>query len=69
MLIAQTSPQELHHRGISAELATAALVSVFGEGGLDLKQHIEELEDERQQHHHAAHLGRVAGGCTLAGMD
>jgi hypothetical protein len=61
--------QELHHRGISAELATAALVSVFGEGGLDLKQHIEELDDERQQHHHhAAHLGKGhRAACMQAG--
>lgn len=39
---------ELHHRGISADLATAALHSVFGEG-LDVRQHLEQLGDEEAQ--------------------
>jgi hypothetical protein len=37
--------QELHHRGISTELAAAAIRSVFGEG-LDVRQHLERLEDD-----------------------
>ncbi|KAI3430451.1 hypothetical protein D9Q98_005046 [Chlorella vulgaris] len=36
---------ELHHRGISTELAAAAIRSVFGEG-LDVRQHLERLEDD-----------------------
>ena len=48
--------QELHHRGVSAELSAAALHSVFGEG-LDLRQHLEQLEDEEEGQRH-----RFAGG-------
>ncbi|PSC73000.1 p-type h+-atpase isoform C [Micractinium conductrix] len=47
---------ELHHRGVSAELSAAALHSVFGEG-LDLRQHLEQLEDEEEGQRH-----RFAGG-------
>lgn len=39
---------ELHHRGVSEELATAAVNSVFGEG-LNLRQHLEQLEEEEAQ--------------------
>lgn len=42
------APQELHHRGVSEELATAAINLVFGEG-LNLRQHLEQLEEEEVQ--------------------
>lgn len=45
LLPSSSLPQELHHRGIPPELATAALAEVFGAGGLDLAQHLEQLED------------------------
>ncbi|KAL4422737.1 hypothetical protein ABPG75_008934 [Micractinium tetrahymenae] len=39
---------ELHHRGVSVELATAAINAVFGEG-LNLRQHLEQLEEEEEE--------------------
>lgn len=58
-------PQELHHRGVPAELAAAALRSVFGEGGMDLAQHVEQLEDEESQQMPLAYAGKQAApGCA-----
>ncbi|PRW33031.1 Regulatory recX [Chlorella sorokiniana] len=48
---------ELQHRGVPAELASAALRSVFGEDGLDLAQHLEQLEDEQGERLPLAHAG------------
>lgn len=45
--------QELHHRGVSEELASAAVNAVFGEG-LNLRQHLEQLEEQEGQGGYAA---------------
>lgn len=55
--------QELHHRGVSAELAAAALRSVFGEDGLDLAQHLEQLDDEQGERLPLAHAGEAHCSC------
>lgn len=47
--------QELHHRGVSQELAAAALRSVFGEG-LDMRQHLEQMHDEDAHGQHSSSL-------------
>lgn len=52
--------QELHHRGVPAELAAAALRSVFGEAGMDLAQHLEQLEDGQAERLPLAHAGEPA---------
>lgn len=46
---------ELHHRGVSQELAAAALRSVFGEG-LDMRQHLEQMHDEDAHGQHSSSL-------------
>lgn len=52
-----------------AELAAAALRSVFGEEGLDLVQHLEQLEDEQGEMLPLAHVGELRrGGCWQAGQ-
>ncbi|KAI7845799.1 hypothetical protein COHA_000711 [Chlorella ohadii] len=53
---------ELHHRGVSVELAAAALRSVFGEDGLDLAQHLEQLDDEQGERLPLAHAGEPPEG-------
>lgn len=60
--------QELHHRGVSEELTAAALQHVFG-GGLNVQQHLEQLEDE-QEPLPLAHAGEWGGmGWGAAGMS
>lgn len=49
-----------------AELAAAALRSVFGEEGLDLAQHLEQLDDEQGERLPLAHAGELRRGmCWL----
>ena len=55
--------QELARRGVAAEVAEAALRSVFGQG-LDLASHLDELADEQ----HAAAAG-IAGSSSGAGSS